>query len=95
MDQRQKQLQKGRIMGYFKWMVLGLALWLGATGAEGFQQSGKNPFLKPSPGPVFIENRGQINPAVQFYARSGPQAVYITEGRLVFDLVRSKESRAK
>jgi len=82
-------------MRHSKWMVLGLAAWLWATGAEGFQQAGKTPFLKPSSGPAFIENRGQINGAVQFYARSGHQAVYVADGRVVFDLVRQKQNGLK
>ena len=64
------------------------------TQAEGAPMHGRQPFLKPTPVYAFIENRGQLHPAVRFYARSGNQAVYLTDQGMVFDLVRVKETGA-
>lgn len=60
------------------------------------------PPQKPKPAPPvkgfslpvsFIENTGQFDPQVKFYAKSGNKTIWFTERGLVFDLIRTKAGR--
>ena len=43
---------------------------------------------------LFIENQGQVDEAVRYYAKASGQTVYFTEENIVFDLVRSGGAEA-
>ena len=38
----------------------------------------------------FIENQGQVDPQVAFYARAGGQTLWMIRGGIVFDLMRAR-----
>jgi uncharacterized repeat protein (TIGR01451 family) len=41
---------------------------------------------------VFLENRGQVDARVRFYARTGSQTVWATDEGLLFDLIRTRNA---
>jgi len=43
----------------------------------------------------FIENKGQLNPKVRFYVKTAGQALYFTDGGVVFDLFRNTGANKK
>ncbi|MCP4667782.1 MAG: hypothetical protein GY849_15620 [Deltaproteobacteria bacterium] len=43
----------------------------------------------------FIENRGQVDKEVLFYAKLSNQTIYFTRDRVVFDLIRRQEAKGR